>query len=68
MLKGRFCFKKYQVKLKITNFKIATNLIQTPSGEHYIGEKYGGGIIFYLNKDRDSGLIVRLDGLNSGNS
>ncbi len=38
------------------------------SGEHYIGEKYGGGIIFYLNEDRDSGLIVSLDDQNSGSN
>ncbi len=44
----------------------------SPSGQHYVGEFYGGGIVFYVytdpNNGQQHGLIASLEDLNDGNS
>ena len=35
--------------------------------KHYIGELYGGGIVFWVTPDGQHGLIVSLDDLDEGN-
>ncbi|MFK5982366.1 MAG: DUF1566 domain-containing protein [Flavobacteriaceae bacterium] len=39
----------------------------TFSNEHYIGEIYGGGIVFYVYNNGQNGLIASLNDLDGGN-
>jgi len=39
----------------------------TLSNEHYIGEIYGGGIVFYIYNNGQNGLIASLNDLDGGN-
>ncbi len=36
------------------------------SKEHFVGELYGGGIVFYVDSNGNHGLIASLDDLNNG--
>jgi len=49
-----------------TGIDITDNVIST-SG-HYIGEIYGGGIVFWVTPDGQHGLIASLEDLNDGNT
>ena len=35
--------------------------------KHFVGELYGGGIVFYINEDGLSGLIISIEDLNNAN-
>jgi len=39
---------------------------ETIAGGHYVGELYGGGIIFWLDQTGEHGLIASLDDLDGG--
>jgi hypothetical protein len=43
------------------------SVTNTGTSEHYIGELFGGGIIFWLSPDKQHGLIASLDDLDDGN-
>jgi len=43
------------------------NSISNNSGNHYVGEAYGGGIVFYIWADGVHGLIASPENLNSNN-
>jgi hypothetical protein len=43
------------------------NSWRTLGDDHYIGEFFGGGIIFYVSDNGQHGLIVSLDDLDGGN-
>ena len=43
-----------------------TTTVITGSGQHYVGELYGGGIIFYVYENGQHGLIASFDDLSTG--
>ena len=50
-----------------TGIDITNNVISTTgSSGHYVGELYGGGIIFWVTSDGQHGLIASLDDLDGG--
>lgn len=51
-----------------TGIDITNNIVSVIGGssEHYIGELYGGGIVYYVNQTGQHGLIASLDDLDSG--
>jgi hypothetical protein len=52
-----------------TNITIsASNVISATSGSsgHYVGELFGGGIVFYVSNNGANGLIASLDDLDGG--
>lgn len=49
-----------------TNITIVGNVISATNG-HYVGEFYGGGVIFWVSADGQHGLIASLTDLDGGN-
>jgi hypothetical protein len=46
--------------------KTAESLTGSSTGGHYVGELYGGGIVFYVDHTGEHGLIISINDINIG--